>query len=252
MLGKLLKYELKASGRVLLPLFGAFIVVSIAAYYTWFSVPGTMYRDSQVGHVAEMVMTMLYGAFFCGTCALSMIISVTRFRKNILGSEGYLMNTIPVSPIANVIAKLIVATLYQLAGWFVAILSFSICARRVRLDDLIYAIKSIGDLSSETRVSVLVFWFACFLGLVLFNVAVYTSLAIGHSFNGAKLIKSIGIFLILWIVGSTVMGIVLSHLFTENTSWQLEYVYLIMFEVAYSLIGLVLTNYFLKNRLNLE
>ena len=246
MLGKLLKYELKASGRILLPMFGALIIVSIAAYHTWFS------AYSLVGHVAEMVMTMLYYAFFFGTCALSMIISVTRFKKNILGSEGYLMNTIPVSPMANVFAKLIVATLYQLVGGFVAILSLGICTRSVRLDDIIYAIRSIGDLSSETRVSVLVFWFSAFLGLVLFNVAVYTSLAIGHSFNGAKLIKSIEVFLLLWIVGSTVMGVVLSHLFTVNTSWQLEYVYLIIFEVAYSLIGLALTNYFLKNRLNLE
>ena len=143
MLGKLLKYELKATGRVLLPAFAALLAIALASSFIVSGSPfirgygsGAEY-SSQLQRTMVLVMTMLYMAACAGTCAVCALISVQRFRRNILGPEGYLMNTIPVSPMANVAAKLITATLFQLVGILVVILSVFLFTSSIGIGDVI-------------------------------------------------------------------------------------------------------------------
>lgn len=246
MLAKLFKYEMKASGRILLPLFAALAVVSAAYCF----IPANMSL-----YVIRFVLSLVYFAFFFATCLLSMFVAVLRFKNNILGNEGYLMNTIPVSPMSNVLAKLAAAVVYQLIGLSVAFASYGFVSKWFRFIDIGKFFSDMANWSSATWASIILYGVVLFLAIIMFDIAAYTALSIGHSFPAAKVVCSVAAFLVLWIAGTTLYVKVIDGLYPllgPMVNFERELVVTIIFEAAYSLIGLVLTNYFLKNRLNLE
>ena len=89
MLGKLLKYELKATARTFLPLYGAILVVSVVVRLAF----------SKFEH-ADLFMGIsaltLFG-LFVALAVLTLLVIVQRFNNNLLSDEGYLMFTLPVS-----------------------------------------------------------------------------------------------------------------------------------------------------------
>lgn len=116
MLGTLLKYEFKAVGRILLPLFGAWL---IAAALLGLSIGGDGGQS-----VLFMVLTaLLYGGVAMAALILTTIILIQRFYKNLLGNEGYLMFTLPVSTGQHIINKLLSASAWGTIGTVVAIAS---------------------------------------------------------------------------------------------------------------------------------
>lgn len=113
MLGKLLHYELEATGRTFLPLFGGILVVSAinALFLAWRLPVG-------VG-IGTLVLVSLYVALM----VVFAVITVTRFYKNLLGDEGYLMNTLPVKPEQLILSKLLVSLLWVILSGVVAVLT---------------------------------------------------------------------------------------------------------------------------------
>ena len=95
MLGKLIKHEFRATGRILLPLLGAELLLSVLA---GFSVRG-LDRVENMGILGVMYVTTLV-VFFLGLFALSVVafvLMIQRFYKNLLRDEGYLSMTLPVT-----------------------------------------------------------------------------------------------------------------------------------------------------------
>jgi type IV secretory pathway VirB3-like protein len=87
MLGKLLKYEFKATSRIFLPMFGALLIVAAFSRLFMslsFDVP------SVIGVTVSVIMII-------GIIVMTFLLTIQRFNKNLLGSEGYLMFTLPVS-----------------------------------------------------------------------------------------------------------------------------------------------------------
>ena len=59
---------------------------------------------------------------------VSVMTIVTRFTRNLLGREGYLMHTLPVTETQLVTSKLISSTVWSLCSILAACLSFGILA----------------------------------------------------------------------------------------------------------------------------
>ena len=101
---KLLKYEWKACARICLPLYGAMLLMSVGqrsddnractGFYEW-------YPDSD--------SRMLYFAMLVAVFVGDRGILIQRFYKNLLGDEGYLMFTLPVTVAQHIWSKVIVA-----------------------------------------------------------------------------------------------------------------------------------------------
>ena len=138
MLGKLLKYELKASARTLLPLYiGTLLValvcgISIAlqisrnnqvhqAIINGLSIPfsGSSYAglDTMIGFVMLLVF-----AFCVAITVLTIMCVVQRFNHGIAGNEGYLMFTLPVQHDILLASKLLGALVWSLASMLVIFL----------------------------------------------------------------------------------------------------------------------------------
>ncbi len=253
MLGKLFKYEMKASGRVLLPIFAATIALSAIVA---FMPPYTRIKQDSIILFAKTITELMFVIFIGVSIGFSFFASALRFKNNILGAEGYLMNTLPVSPLKNVAAKLISAVIYQFASLAVVYLCWEIT---IKFDNVGYLLENIPKVLAEMDTFLWIdnIFFCLFVLLitVLFNVAVYAALSVGHSFNSHKIIVSIAVFLLLFFVGSNVFSFICYIIPTAqyNTAgYILNDVIYLACAVIYNIIGLFITNYFLKNRLNLE
>ncbi len=89
MLGKLIKYEIKATARTFLPLFAALLIS--AGIYKLISA-----LSAKAPQAPEIISLILYNIILVGVFVMTFVVMVQRFYKNLLSDEGYLMFTLPV------------------------------------------------------------------------------------------------------------------------------------------------------------
>ena len=126
MLGKLMKYEIKATGRTLIPLYIALLAFAIINKI--FIGTGLAHKLEGFGSIPFILSILGYGCTMTAVFIVTFFVIIQRFYKNLLGDEGYLMNTLPVSTITNITSKISIATFWNIVSGFVAALSIIIMA----------------------------------------------------------------------------------------------------------------------------
>lgn len=89
---KLLKYEWKACARTCLPLYGVLILMSLISRILYI-IP----KNASLDFMLPAIGSMLYMGVMMAAFVVTAVILIQRFYKNLLGSEGYLMFTLPVT-----------------------------------------------------------------------------------------------------------------------------------------------------------
>ena len=101
MLRKLLKQEFRATARVMLPLYLVTFVLALAVRLVLLLSQNQVLLDSVGGRTLRAILLgVSVTAFVVATIATflaALIQAVLRFRSNLLGDEGYVMFTLPVS-----------------------------------------------------------------------------------------------------------------------------------------------------------
>ncbi|MDR2655543.1 MAG: hypothetical protein LBC56_05645 [Oscillospiraceae bacterium] len=174
MLGKLLKHEFKATYRVFLPLFAALAALAFINRLTIWNETG-MFGG---------LMVFLYVLIVIAVFIASIIVVLSRFYTNLLGDEGYLMFTLPVTVDQNIVSKLIAGLVWSVASFIAVLVSIGLMAPAEKLS---YAIESIAQ-AWKAAVQVYpsfatVFW-AVYVPVVIVTVVIsilqfYASMAIG-------------------------------------------------------------------------
>ncbi len=179
MLRKLMKYEFKATGRIMLPLYGALLGFSIInkifigtnmAEVNMDFLGGIPAIITMIGYFVTMV------AVFVGT----LFITVQRFYKNLFGDEGYLMNTIPVKSSQNIVNKLVVSMVWTIISGFIAATSIFVMAYEPGV--LKEVIREFKNIYSEIGLNVFGIIEFIILGIVSLAhqiMMLYASLSIG-------------------------------------------------------------------------
>lgn len=114
MLGKLLKYELKATSRTFIPLYIALVLVALVNHLL-------LLGDIQFGFA---LTTMILMGLFVALAVVTLVVLIQRFSKNLLGDEGYLMFTLPVKPSQLILSKLLVTVFWTILSGIVSIITF--------------------------------------------------------------------------------------------------------------------------------
>ncbi len=94
MLKKLLKYEFRATARTYGGMYLALLAASVlfgGSVWRWNSTNSDAY-SALVG-----LLSLVYTAVIIGTVVVTIMTIVQRFYRNLLGREGYLMHTLPVT-----------------------------------------------------------------------------------------------------------------------------------------------------------
>ena len=269
MLGKLMKYEFKATGRTLLPLYGVLLGFALINRILFKgSLNETINKTfGAVGSIANFVSVFAYGCTMAAVFVVTFFVIVQRFYKNILGDEGYLMNTLPVKPYLNIINKILVSVIWTIVSCFIAFLSILILfATQDAISKILFRIvpgfKEIY--ATYGSFPYLIFFELCILGLIQIIKSItmiYTSMSIGHLFSKSKILLSFASFIVLSIIAniinSTFMYICSNlhlSLFNSPTKGSIAglFLILILVNIIYFSVYFFITNYILKNRLNLE
>lgn len=134
MLAKLLKYEMKASARTLIPLYiGTLIVALVCSLVLALSMRDNgahmfmfMAMYGEAGGIMMVLGYLLFFALCVAITVLTIMIIVQRFNKSLVGDEGYLMFTLPVTHTQLLGSKLAGAMLWSVIGMLVMFLSLMI------------------------------------------------------------------------------------------------------------------------------
>lgn len=125
MLGKLLKYEFKATSKMLLPLYGVIIALTLINRIFLEDTFQSASTNASFEWVKALILVG-YILILIASGIITTIIIILRFYKNMLKDEGYLMNTLPVSTESNILSKLIAAVSWLIIAQIVIILSVMI------------------------------------------------------------------------------------------------------------------------------
>ena len=107
MLKQLLKYEFKATGRTYGGLYLALVALAVLS--------GFSLRSSSKDNFASLLL-FAYMIVAVAVAVVSVMTIVTRFTRNLLGREGYLMHTLPVTESQLILSKLISSVVWMLCS----------------------------------------------------------------------------------------------------------------------------------------
>lgn len=209
MLGKLIKQEFRATGRIMLPVFGALVLLSALANLS--------IRMLNFGLDKSPALTFLFifliaafGVAVFVTMFMTLWLMITRFYRNLLKDEGYLMHTLPVSVHGLVWSKLIVSLCWFLAAGLVIFLIGGITVLLQTGTDLARFFQGfpsraqIRAVLAAEGISMGSLWLlffesvgAALLGFFASCLHFYAAMAMGHMFSKDKILLSIVFFVLL-------------------------------------------------------
>ena len=196
MLGKLIKHEFRATGRILLPVY--LVMLLTAALVRGFQVL-TEQTAGEFMRALAVLSVLLFSAAVFGGSILAFVLMIYRFYKNLMTDEGYLMFTLPVTTGQLIWSKMIVSAVWLLATAAMDVLSmfisvFDSAAWRdiFQLPGLLWQqlreyAGNLGLIPAEIVVLVLLAALVCFLKF-------YAAIALGHSFTNRKMLLSVAFF----------------------------------------------------------
>lgn len=206
MFGKLVKYELRSSGRTLLPIWCAVLVLS-AANAVLFSRPSFFESGSRIAMLLTSILPLVLFALWVAMGVLTLIFVIQRFYSGLLKSEGYLMFTLPVRVSSLIGSRLLTATVMELAGSLVGILGIMILLigqnginLTVNLGDLLRAIKLEPQAARWGIAALVELVVLGLLSVIEGNLRIYMSIALGHLSRRRRGVLALGAFIGLCII----------------------------------------------------
>lgn len=266
MLGKLLKYEIKATARNILPLYGALILLALINKIFIGREISAGYNIYPVG-----ISIVLYGVIMVAMFITTFIVMILRFYKNLLSDEGYLMFTLPVKTWHNITAKLITSIMWIVLGMiitfatliFLAFNKDSIMLFNYRVASIIRDIN--GSLGIKGYMHILSLMLIGITQLASGILMLYTAMSIGHLFKSQRVLASFGAVIVLDLLSKFIGGTgiftvafsmnnfhVTNALMTESIISKYILWIPVIINIFFSAAYFILTNYILSKRLNLE
>ena len=206
MLKKLLKHEFRATARIYGGLYLALLAVSVLFGA---SIRGWNGTNSDAYSTAVGLLSLAYTAVLIGTAVVTVMTIVRRFYSNLLGREGYLMHTLPVTEAQLVGAKLISGTVWSVCSIFAAGLSFGILAILMMaeidlLDQLPWMLSQLREAFARYDMA---FWetmlfsgLVCFVRMVSAIACIYAACMVGHQFKNHPALAGILSFFVMQYV----------------------------------------------------
>lgn len=270
MLGKLMKYELRATGRWMLPLYGVTILLALGA-----NVSSRLMQHTELEFL-RILGVIINVSFAIAIIALGVVtvgVMVYRFKTNLLGDEGYVMHTLPASVHQHIWAKLIISILWYIASAVILFLGLFLATASVAtFRGIVWSrfweeIREISLKESTWPLLLLELIAIAFLVCIGACLIFYAAMALGHSFNNHKMALSILFFFGFQFAVQFILPILMSNIsfnlnFGAYTVYNLErfgeiavvhqvMLLLLLINVVIDGIFYAITAYSMKRRLNL-
>ncbi|WP_195198970.1 hypothetical protein [Faecalispora jeddahensis] len=266
MLGRLLKYEIKSTARIYLPLYLLLFLMAVINK-VFISINSGSIDSGKFGIPIAISMTA-YVTIVAAIIVITLVMTIQRFYKNLLQDEGYLMFTLPVSVDANILSKLLAAVLWNIASLVISFFSVLVLALdRDAMTAIVEGWRAIQAFLATQNAMVYGILFQSIL-LLLLSLAVgilnlYVAMAIGQLLTKHRVAGALGAFFLIGLVEQIIATVFINT--AANSGWfdffeAMQPVELTNWVLTALNIGLVVlgaiyyfaTKYILKNKLNLE
>ena len=193
MLGKLIKHEFRATGRLMAPLFGAMLLLAVFV------------------RVSDLILSVT---------VFSTVLMIKRFHQNFLTDEGYLMFTLPTSVHSLLWSKLITAALFFIFTFLADALAVAIVVwrggtARDLFESIVGLFRELNSFYMANGIALALEILALLLvSLLVTCLLFYAPMSIGYSFANHKGLLSVVFYFviqaILQIFGVAVLSGVVS------------------------------------------
>lgn len=268
MLGKLLKYETKATARVFLPLYAALLVFAVINRM-FMSINNSTNVSNTFVNISTGISMFLYVFIIIAIFVLTFVVMIQRFYKNLLTDEGYLMFTLPVKPWLHIVSKLMVSIMWDIVSVIFTIISVLILAGdKEMFTGFPQAIKiAMSEIYAEFNIAgydfILRIGFLMLLSLIVGTLMIYASIAIGQLISKHKLLGAFGAFLLLntasQIIVTTAISIAAA---VKPNTWfstvspkailNMLFNGGLVLNLIFAFTYFIITNYILSHKLNLD
>lgn len=262
MLGKLIKYEFKATMRSFLAIYASLILTGIL-------IGIFMFANVEMG-IALSTFIMVALVITLGVLTITVIIK--RFSKNLLGDEGYLMMTLPVSAKKIVASKIITSVVYLILSTIVVFLVFVVIMLPSGIGTMKEFIRSMGNVwnymvmnllsARDIILNIIITLIIGIVDYVSFILVIYTSLSVGQlkPFNKHRTPVAIIAFFIINMIVSVISDGLSNLLESMNiltapqsmSMLSASSIYTLVFYGVVSVVLFMITSYILEKKLNLE
>lgn len=268
MLKNLLKYEFRATARTYGTIYLALLFVAGLLGFTF-----RVENDFTESRVFDVLFT-LYDLLAVALVVVTITTVIHRFTRNLLGREGYLMHTLPVTEAQLVGSKLISSAVWLLASAVVGVVSlvvmFCVGADFTQLDlsnllDDWAALRT----SFEGDLLAILLWTAllCYARMLCTMLCIYAACMVGHLFRAHNGVASVGAFFLMsWGQGRVenllnaggfvriLMGSAGDTIVSEaaNHSTLIFFAASFAITAVFGAVYFILTCWLMKNKLNLE
>ena len=257
MLGKLLKYEIPAMGRKLLPLYVAWAATALFLGLT------TQAAESK-NEFMVVISALLYTAIATAIFVMTIIMIVQRYSNSLLGDEAYFNHVLPVTVSEHIGNKAISATLWVFVtilvavftGLLIGIGALIVSGEFISLRELIQSFYQI-DLPKHFGLYVIEVLLLTITGTVKTIMQIYAAITIGHQVPNRTALASIGAYIGILIfessVGRALMPLIFNLEYGADGFVNFNRVFIpgFILAVIFSVIYFFICKYLMENRLNL-
>jgi len=216
MLRKLIRHEMTATARIMLPML---LIVLLAAVGGNLSTYQLLETDNGFFNAIGVLLLIGFVLSIFAACMLSFVLMIQRFYKNLLGDEGYLMMTLPVTVHEHIASKLIASVIwFALTGLTVFLSIFILLFQAEPAMAFIREVAEIFGVVLRYQYG----WHALVMGVELILIfaagmaamclCIYAAMAIGHSFTSRKTLLSFAAYFLMQFVWNLAQQSVVSLL----------------------------------------
>lgn len=273
MLGKLMKYEFKACGRTFFPMYICILVLSaINGLFNNYDI--FKLSENKLSFAIEDVqgiLILVLFALFISLFVLTILLTIQRFKKNLLEDEGYLMFTLPVDTKSLILSKFLVALIFVFLSGIVAIAGFMLIGMisgGVSLSDIVEILNGniFGNSISSSDIWKLIGLMITGLTITYstFILTIYLSISVGQlpQFNKHRVAAGVIAFFIINAVVSIIQNFISEYIVESRMSAEITNALSVTF-TKYDILSVVLdiiivaiifmaTDWILNKKLNIE
>lgn len=271
MVRKLIKHELNAFSRSMLPM--EIMLLGIAVLTRFVQI---FENDSRAYDIVRTSAVVVLVIAIIVSLVMSVVISIKRFYTNMFTSEGYLTMTLPVTATEHIAAKLTVAIISLLITLLTVLVALSIASLGDLLIEVFRAIAFLCDMAyGHLGVHFVIYCVElviCALAIAVYQFLLfYGCISIGQTAKKRRVLTAFGVYfayyILTQIVGTVFIIIVasepvwLNELAVSFAEFAVEHnraVYHLLIwgvtalSTAFSTVWFFINRYVLKNRLNIE
>lgn len=252
MLGKLLKYEIPALGRRLVPLYIGWIATAALLGL----MVGPLQKESEFMIV---ISALLYTAAATAVVVMAVVMIIQRYNNSLLGDEAYFNQVLPVTASQHIASKTISAMLWVLLSMVAMAVTGIIIAMFSGHFLDIFKVNWLEFLSKVDWLTVILVLLVTVFGITKSVLQIYAAITIGRQAKQHTTLAAIGAYIGLMIAETFVgrgvteaMSFKFYDVFNSIAGFRMTMLIALVVTIAIGVIYFFICNYLMEKKLNLN